>query len=70
MDPLVTSIFNSCWDLGSKFFYWLLDRYIQPKKDFEPLWNETKVINSIGNMPILKSQIRRHKRKHIYLQFQ
>ena len=56
MDPLVTSIFNSCWGLGSKFIYWLLDGYIQPKKDFEPLWNETKVINSIGNKPILKSQ--------------
>lgn len=58
MDPLVTSIFNSCWDLGCKFFYWTFDGYIQPKKDFEPLWNETKVINSIGNKPILKSQNR------------
>lgn len=56
MDPLFTSIFDSCWDLGSKFFYWLFDGYIEPKKDFEPLWNETKVINSIGNKPMLKSQ--------------
>ena len=56
MDPLFTSIFDSCWDLGSKFFYWLFDGYIQPKEDFSLLWDETKVINSTGDKPMLKSQ--------------
>lgn len=57
MDPLITSIFDCTWDLGSKFFRWLFDGWYKPSKiDFEPLWNETKVINSIGDKPILKSQ--------------
>ena len=41
------------WDLGSKFFYWTFEAWIKEKIDFEPLWNEVGLYNSIGNKPIL-----------------
>ena len=56
MDPLVTTIFDCTWELGSKFFKWLFNGWIEDKKDFDPIWNETKMYNSIGNKPILKKQ--------------
>ena len=63
MDPLVTTLFDCTWDLGCKFFTWLFDGYMKPKIDFEPLWNETKVFNKIGDKPILTSQNRSSHRQ-------
>lgn len=53
MDPLVETVFNCCWDLGAKFFKWLLDGYFPPKTDFTPLWDETKLHNTSKSKPIL-----------------
>ena len=53
MDPLVETIFNCCWDLGSKFVYWLFDGWIPQKTDFTPLWDETKLHNASKNKPVL-----------------
>lgn len=52
-DNILQPYFDLVWDLGSKFFYWTFEAWIKEKIDFEPLWNETKLYNSIGNKPIL-----------------
>ena len=56
MDPLVTTVFDCCWDLGSKFFRWLFDGYIKPKTDFEPIFNETKLYNTSKAKPLLVNE--------------
>ena len=59
-------VFDVVWDAGVKFFTWLFDGYMQPKIDFEPLWNETKLYNSIGNKPILLKE-NNTDRTHTYM---
>ena len=56
MDPLVTTIFDCCWDLGSKFFKWLFDGWVTPTTDFEPIFNETKLYNTSKAKPILVNE--------------
>ena len=58
MDPLIQSVFDCTWDLSYKFFTWLFDGYMKPKTDFNPLWIEVRLYNSIGNAPILKKHIK------------
>jgi hypothetical protein len=52
-DNILQPYFDLLWDLGSRLFYWTFDGWIKEKIDFEPLWNEVKLYNSIGNKPIL-----------------
>ena len=52
-DNILQPYFDLVWDLGSRLFYWTFDGWIKEKIDFEPLWNEVKLYNSIGNKPIL-----------------
>ena len=52
-DNILQPYFDLVWDLGSKFFYWTFEAWIKEKIDFEPLWNEVGLYNSIGNKPIL-----------------
>ena len=63
MDPLVTTIFDCCWDLGSKFFKWLFDGYIKPTKDFDPIFNETKLYNTSKEKPLLVNENNTEKTK-------
>ena len=63
---MLQPIFDVAWDAGVKFFTWLFDGYMQPKIDFEPLWNETKLYNSIGNKPILLKE-NNTDRTHTYI---
>lgn len=52
-DNILQPIFDVVWDAGTKFFYWTFEAWIKEKIDFEPLWNEIHLCNSIGNKPIL-----------------
>ena len=52
-DNILQPYFDLLWDLGSRLFYWTFDGWIKEKIDFEPLWNEIHLYNSIGNKPIL-----------------
>ena len=65
-DNILQPIFDVVWDAGVKFFTWLFDGYIQPKIDFEPIWNEVKLYNSIGNKPILLKE-NKTDRTHTYI---
>ena len=66
MDALVQTVFDGIWNIGSKVFYWTFDGWIEEKINFDPLWNELKMFNSIGNKPILKSYNTTEKTK-VYL---
>lgn len=52
-DNILQPYFDLVWDLGSRLFYWTFEAWIKEKIDFEPLWNEIHLCNSIGNKPIL-----------------
>lgn len=50
---MLQPIFDVVWSAGASFGRWLFDGWIKEKIDFEPLWNEIGLYNSIGNKPIL-----------------
>ena len=52
-DNILQPVFDAVWDAGAKFFCWTFEAWIKEKIDFEPLWNEIHLYNSIGNKPIL-----------------
>ena len=52
-DNILQPIFDVVWSAGASFGRWLFDGWITEKIDFEPLWNEIHLCNSIGNKPIL-----------------
>ena len=65
-DNILQPYFDLVWDLGSKFFYWTFEAWIKEKIDFEPLWNEIGLYNSIGNMPLLLKE-NNTDRTHTYM---
>ena len=46
-------LFDLFWEGGRIFFKWLFNGWIKEKKDFEPLWTETKLYDSTKNTPTL-----------------
>ena len=52
-DNILQPVFDVVWDAGTKLFKWTFEAWIKEKIDFEPLWNEIHLCNSIGNKPIL-----------------
>ena len=65
-DNILQPYFDLVWDLGSKFFYWTFEAWIKEKIDFEPLWNEVGLYNSIGNKPLLLKE-NSTNRTHTYI---
>ena len=65
-DNILQPIFDAVWDAGTKFFYWTFEAWIKEKIDFEPLWNEVELYNSIGNKPILLKE-NKTDRTHTYI---
>ena len=65
-DNILQPYFDLLWDLGSRLFYWTFEAWIKEKIDFEPLWNEIGLYNSIGNKPILLKE-NRNNRTHTYM---
>ena len=56
LQTLVESSIDMIISLGKQsipFWKWLFDGYIQEKIDFDILWKELKIRNTIGNYPIL-----------------
>ena len=65
-DNILQPYFDLLWDLGSRLFYWTFEAWIKEKIDFEPLWNEIGLYNSIDNKPILLKE-NRTNRTHTYI---
>lgn len=65
-DNILQPVFDVVWDAGVKFFKWTFEAWIKEKIDFEPLWNEVKLYNSIGNMPLLLKE-NKTDRTHTYI---
>ena len=65
-DNILQPYFDLLWDLGSRLFYWTFEAWIKEKIDFEPLWNEIGLYNSIGNMPLLLKE-NKTDRTHTYI---
>ena len=65
-ENILQPIFDVVWSAGVSFGRWLFDGWIKEKIDFEPLWNETKLYNSIGNKPILLKE-NNTDRTHTYI---
>ena len=53
MSNALQPIFDDIWAAGEVFFRWLFDGWIKEKKDFSPLWTETKLYDSTKNTPAL-----------------
>ena len=56
MANMLQPLFDDIWAAGEVFFKWLLDGYIKPKTDFEPIFNETKLQNASRNTPLLVNE--------------
>ena len=65
-DNILQPYFDLLWDLGSRLIYWTFEAWIKEKIDFEPLWNEIGLYNSIGNMPLLLKE-NKTDRTHTYI---
>ena len=65
-DNILQPIFDVVWSAGASFGRWLFDGWIKEKIDFEPLFNEVGLYNSIGNKPILLKE-NKTDRTHTYI---
>ena len=65
-DNMLQPIFDVFWSAGASFGRWLFDGWITEKIDFEPLFNEVGLYNSIGNMPLLLKE-NSTNRTHTYI---
>lgn len=65
-DNILQPIFDVVWSAGVSFGRWLFDGWIKEKIDFEPLWNEIHLYNSIGNKPIFLKE-NNTDRTHTYM---